>query len=80
MYLPYGLDCMGFLNWAFRNAGLPSDGHWYIGTNLAAATWADALQGVEVALYWDYPLNTRNPPHAPKRTTPAPLKGGTGVE
>lgn len=44
-YRPYGLDCSGFLDWALRNAGLPSDGHWYIGTNLTEVTEADTLPG-----------------------------------
>ena len=44
-YRPYGLDCSGFLDWALRNAGQPSDGHWYIGTNLNEVTEADALPG-----------------------------------
>lgn len=52
MYLPYGLDCTGFLNWAFRNAGLPSDGHWYIGANLTELDWADSLPG-DIALFPD---------------------------
>lgn len=44
-YQPYGLDCSGFVDWALRNAGLPSDGNWYIGTNLTPVSWADALPG-----------------------------------
>lgn len=51
-YRPYGLDCSGFIDWALRNAGLPSDGHWYVGTNLAEVTQADALPG-DMALYPD---------------------------
>lgn len=52
IYLPYGLDCTGYLDWAFRNAGLPSDGHWYIGTNLTATTWEQAQPG-DIALWSD---------------------------
>lgn len=44
-YRPYGLDCSGFVDWALRNAGLPSDGNWYISTNLTPVSWADALPG-----------------------------------
>ena len=33
-YRPFGLDCSGMIDWALRNTGLPSDGNWYIGTNL----------------------------------------------
>lgn len=51
-YLPYGLDCSGFLDWALRNAGLHSDGHWYIGRNLTAVSLADAMPG-DFALYPD---------------------------
>lgn len=51
-YRPYGLDCSGFLDWALRNAGLHSDGHWYIGRNLTAVSLADALPG-DFALYPD---------------------------
>lgn len=51
-YRPFGLDCSGFVDWALRNAGLPSDGHWYIGTNLTAVSQADALPG-DLALYPD---------------------------
>lgn len=51
-YHPFGLDCSGFLDWALRNAGLPSDGHWYVGTNLVEVTQADALPG-DMALYPD---------------------------
>lgn len=51
-YRPYGLDCSGFLDWALRNAGLHSDGHWYIGRNLTAVSQADALPG-DFALYPD---------------------------
>lgn len=51
-YRPYGLDCSGFLDWTLRNAGLPSDGHWYVGTNLTAVTEATALPG-DMALYPD---------------------------
>ncbi len=51
-YRPYGLDCTGFIGWTFRNAGLPSDGNWYVGINLAEVTQADALPG-DLALYPD---------------------------
>ncbi len=51
-FRPFGLDCTGFIDWALRNAGLPSDGHWYIGTNLTAVTQAEALPG-DIALYDD---------------------------
>lgn len=51
-YRPFGLDCSGFIDWALRNAGLHSDGHWYIGTNLTAVSQADALPG-DLALYPD---------------------------
>lgn len=51
-YRPYGLDCSGFIDWTLRNAGLPSDGHWYVGTNLTAVTEANALPG-DMALYPD---------------------------
>ena len=51
-YRPFGLDCSGFVDWTLRNAGLPSDGHWYIGTNLTAVSQADALPG-DLALYPD---------------------------
>ncbi len=51
-FRPYGLDCTGFIDWALRNAELPSDGHWYIGTNLTAVTQAEALPG-DIALYDD---------------------------
>ena len=52
IYRPYGVDCSGFLDWAYRNAGLHSDGHWYIGTNLMALDWADARPG-DIALFPD---------------------------
>lgn len=51
-YRPYGLDCTGFIDWTLRNAGLPSDGHWYVGTNLTEVTQASALPG-DIALYDD---------------------------
>ena len=44
-YRPYGLDCSGFLDWTFRNASMPSDGHWYIGTNLSEVPENEALPG-----------------------------------
>lgn len=51
-YRPLGLDCSGFLDWAFRNAELQSAGHWYIGTNLTEVSQADALPG-DIALFAD---------------------------
>ena len=51
-YRPFGLDCSGFLDWALRNAGLHSDGHWYIGRNLTAVSLANAQPG-DFALYPD---------------------------
>lgn len=51
-YRPFGLDCSGFVDWTLRNAGLHSDGHWYINTNLTAVSQADALPG-DLALYPD---------------------------
>lgn len=51
-YRPFGLDCSGFIDWALRNAGLHSDGHWYINRNLTAVSQADALPG-DLALYPD---------------------------
>lgn len=51
-YRPYGLDCSGFVDWVLRNAGLPSNGHWYINRNLTAVSQADALPG-DLALYPD---------------------------
>ena len=51
-YRPFGLDCSGFIDWTLRNAGLPSEGNWYIGTNLMAVSQADALPG-DLALYPD---------------------------
>ena len=51
-YRPYGLDCTGFIDWTLRNAGLPSDGHWYVGTNLTEVTQVSALPG-DIALYDD---------------------------
>lgn len=51
-YLPYGLDCTGFLDWAIRNAGLHSDGHWYLETNLIETTWEAAEPG-DIALFPD---------------------------
>ena len=49
---PFGLDCTGFIDWVLRNAGLPSDGHWYIGTNLTEVSQAEALPG-DIALNAD---------------------------
>lgn len=51
-YRLYGLDCSGFIDWTFRNAGLPSDGNWYVGTNLTEVTQISALPG-DLALYPD---------------------------
>ena len=51
-YRPFGLDCSGFIDWALRNAGLHSDGHWYINRNLTAVSQSDALPG-DLALYPD---------------------------
>ena len=51
-YRPFGLDCSGFLDWALKNVGLPSDGHWYIGRNLTAVSTANAKPG-DFALYPD---------------------------
>ncbi len=51
-YRPFGLDCSGFIDWALRNAGLHSDGHWYINRNLTVVSQADALPG-DLALYPD---------------------------
>lgn len=44
-YRPYGLDCTGFLDWTLRNAELPSDGQWHIGTNLTEVSEEDAQPG-----------------------------------
>jgi len=51
-FRPFGLDCTGFMDWTLRNAGLPSDGYWYIGTNLTEVTQAGAQPG-DMALYPD---------------------------
>lgn len=51
-YLPYGLDCTGLLDWAFRNAGLPSAGNWYLERNLTETTWEEAKPG-DIALFPD---------------------------
>lgn len=51
-YRPYGLDCTGFIDWTLRNAGLSSDGHWYIGTNLTEVSEDEAMPG-DLALYPD---------------------------
>lgn len=51
-YRPCGLDCTGFIDWTLRNAGLSSDGHWYIGRNLTAVNEDEALSG-DLALYPD---------------------------
>nr|WP_275967546.1 NlpC/P60 family protein [Pseudoflavonifractor phocaeensis] len=49
---PFGLDCTGFIDWVLRNAGLPSDGNWYIGTNLTEVSQSEALPG-DIALNAD---------------------------
>ena len=49
---PFGLDCTGFIDWVLRNAGLPSDGNWYIGTNLTEVSRFEALPG-DIALNAD---------------------------
>ena len=51
-YRPFGLDCSGMIDWVLRNCGLPSDGNWYVGTNLTQVTQANALPG-DFALYPD---------------------------
>ena len=51
-YRPFGLDCSGFLDWVLKNAGLPSDGHWYVNRNLTAVSTANAKPG-DFALYPD---------------------------
>ena len=49
---PFGLDCTGFIDWVLRNAGLPSDGNWYIGVNLTEVSQSEALPG-DIALNAD---------------------------
>ena len=49
---PFGLDCTGFIDWVLRNAGLPSDGNWYIGVNLTEVSRSEALPG-DIALNAD---------------------------
>lgn len=51
-WIPFGLDCTGYLDWTFRNAGLPSAGHWYIGTNCTETTWEQAEPG-DIAFWPD---------------------------
>jgi len=51
-YRPFGLDCSGMIDWALRNAGLPSDGNWYIGTNLTRVSASEARPG-DMALFPD---------------------------
>lgn len=51
-YRPFGLDCSGMIDWALRNAGLPSDGNWYIGTNLTRVSVSEAHPG-DMALFSD---------------------------
>ena len=48
-YRPFGLDCTGLIDWSLRNAGLHSDGNWYIGTNLTEVSQVEALPG-DIAL------------------------------
>lgn len=51
-YRPFGLDCSGMIDWALRNAGLPSDGNWYIGVNLTGISSGNAQPG-DMALFAD---------------------------
>lgn len=51
-YRPFGLDCSGMIDWALRNAGLPSDGNWYIGVNLTRVSTGEARPG-DMALFPD---------------------------
>ena len=51
-YRPFGLDCSGMIDWALRNAGLPSDGNWYIGVNLTRVSTSEARPG-DMALFSD---------------------------
>lgn len=51
-YRPFGLDCSGMIDWALRNAGLPSDGNWYIGVNLTGISNSEARPG-DMALFSD---------------------------
>ena len=51
-YRPFGLDCSGMIDWTLRNAGLSSDGNWYIGVNLTAISADDAHPG-DMALFAD---------------------------
>jgi len=51
-YRPFGLDCSGMIDWALRNAGLPSDGNWYIGVNLTRVSASEARPG-DMALFPD---------------------------
>ncbi|MCQ4864947.1 CHAP domain-containing protein [Pseudoflavonifractor phocaeensis] len=51
-WIPFGLDCTGYLDWTFRNAGLPSAGHWYIETNCTETTWEQAKPG-DIAFWPD---------------------------
>lgn len=51
-YRPFGLDCSGMIDWALRNAGLPSDGNWYIGVNLTRVSTSEARPG-DMALFPD---------------------------
>lgn len=51
-YRPFGLDCSGMIDWALRNAGLSSDGNWYIGVNLTAISSSNAQPG-DMALFAD---------------------------
>lgn len=51
-YRPFGLDCSGMIDWTLRNAGLHSDGNWYVGQNLTAVS-ASAAQPGDFALFED---------------------------
>lgn len=51
-YRTFGLDCSGFVDWALRCAGLPSEGNWYIGGNIATIPIEEALPG-DLALFND---------------------------
>lgn len=51
-YRPFGLDCSGMIDWALRNAGLPSDGNWYVGVNLTRVSASEARPG-DMALFTD---------------------------
>lgn len=44
-YRSFGLDCTGLIDWSLRNAGLHSDGNWYIGSNLTEVSQTAAQPG-----------------------------------